>query len=50
VNKICLEIDKREYLEISLENGVVSFPYFEKDTMYKGMEGNKQYTLKELGL
>ena len=50
VYKICLEIDKREYLEISLENGVVSFPYFEKDTMYKGMEGNKQYTLKELGL
>lgn len=50
VYKICLEIDKREYLEISLENGVVSFPYFEKGTMYKGMEGNKQYTLKELGL
>nr|DAK22236.1 MAG TPA: hypothetical protein [Caudoviricetes sp.] len=48
--KICSEIDKREYLEISLENGVISFPYFEKGTMYKGMEVKKTYTLKELGL
>nr|DAQ85433.1 MAG TPA: hypothetical protein [Caudoviricetes sp.] len=50
VYKICLEIDKREYLEISLENGVISFPYFEKDTMYKGMKYGKRYTLEELGL
>lgn len=26
------------------------FPYFKKDTMYKGMEVDKEYTLKELGL
>lgn len=26
------------------------FPVFAKDTMYKGMELNKTYTLKELGL
>ena len=26
------------------------FPVFAKDTMYKGMELNKDYTLKELGL
>lgn len=26
------------------------FPVFAKDTMYKGMELNKAYTLKELGL
>ena len=45
VYKICLEIDKREYLEISLENGVISFPYFEKGTMYKGMKYGKRYTL-----
>lgn len=50
VYKICLEIDKREYLEISLENGVISFPCFEKGTMYRGMELNKRYTLEELGL
>ena len=50
VYKICLEIDKKEYLEISLENGVISFPYFEKDTMYKGMKYGKRYTLEELGL
>ena len=28
----------------------VHLPYFEKDTMYKGMELDKEYTLKELGL
>lgn len=50
VYKKYLEISKREYLEISLENGVISFPCFEKDTMYKGMEANKRYTLEELGL
>lgn len=50
VYKICLEIDKREYLEISLENGVISFLCFEKGTMYRGMELNKRYTLEELGL
>ena len=50
VYKICSEIEKREYLEISLENGVISFPYFEKGTMYKGMEAKKTYTLEELGL
>lgn len=26
------------------------FPYFEANSMYKGMELNKEYTLKELGL
>lgn len=50
VYKKCSEIDKREYLEISLENGVISFPYFEKGKMYKGMEVDKKYTLEELGL
>ena len=44
------EIDKREYLEISLENGVISFPYFEKGKMYKGMGINTFYKLEELGL
>ena len=29
---------------------VISFPYFNKGKMYKGIEINKEYTLKELGL
>ena len=32
------------------ENGYVSFPYFKKGTMYKGMKLDKKYTLEELGL
>ena len=50
VYKICLKMDKREYLEISLKNGVISLPFFTKGTMYTGMECEKDYTLEELGL
>ena len=50
VYKICLKMDKREYLEISLKNGVISFPFFTKGTMYTGMECEKDYTLEKLGL
>ena len=40
-----------EYLNIGFyENDNTLFPCFEKDTMYKGMELNKEYTLEELGL
>jgi hypothetical protein len=28
----------------------IDLPYFKKGTMYKGMENNRNYTLKELGL
>ncbi len=39
------------YISINLNNNEdISFPYFEKETMYNGMEKNKKYTLKELGL
>lgn len=34
--------------EISAE--VIDLPLFETGTMYKGMENNKKYSLKELGL
>lgn len=50
------EITKRtgtlgEYIIISIKDDTnIIFPYFEKGTMYKGMELNKQYTLDELGL
>ena len=38
-----------EWIEIYI-NGEVAmfFPYFKKNTMYKGMELNKKYTLEEL--
>ena len=40
----------KEYICIRLNDEYVSFPHFEAGTMYKGMELNKGYTLKELGL
>lgn len=41
----------REYINVLLEDGdEVVFPYFEKGTMYEGMEADKKYTLKELDL
>lgn len=40
-----------EYIEIELINDdCIMLPYFDKRTMYKGMEIDKKYTLKELGL
>ena len=39
------------YLNILLENNdMANLPDFKKNSMYKGMEVNKEYTLKELGL
>ena len=33
-----------------IEKGFIFLPFFKKDTMYKGMEIGKIYTLEELGL
>lgn len=38
------------YISIELENEDINLPFFKKETMYNGMEENKEYTLKELGL
>ena len=40
------------YIMITLERpfGSIDLPRFEKGTMYKGMQLNKEYTLEELGL
>lgn len=39
------------YISIDLGNGeYINLPYFKKRTMYNGMEEDKKYTLKELGL
>lgn len=52
VNYIAKKGVRKEYIQIVLkkDNECFFLPYFEKDTMYKGMELNKKYTLKELGL
>lgn len=43
--------NQREYLDIDLEvYECINLPFFKENTMYKGMEVNKEYTLKELGL
>lgn len=40
-----------EFIHIDLSDGdVADFPNFKADTMYKGMEVDKDYTLQELGL
>ena len=47
----------KEYLNIMISSTtsysyreVIDMPYFEKGTMYKGMELDKKYSLEELGL
>ena len=42
---------KKCWIDINLiREESMSFPIFNKNTMYKGMETDKEYTLKELGL
>lgn len=42
---------KRNWININLtKNEDISLPFFYKNTMYKGMEIDKEYTLEELGL
>lgn len=52
VEYICKTADyDGEYIVIGILNdSAIILPYFEKGTMYKGMETGKEYTLKELGL
>lgn len=40
----------KEYIEINLKYYPIYLPFFKENTMYKGMEINKRYTLEELGL
>lgn len=41
----------REWIVIEIINDVkINFPYFEKGSMYRGMELERKYTLEELGL
>lgn len=38
------------YIYANLDEDIASLPSFKKGTMYNGMEDDKKYTLKELGL
>lgn len=38
----------REYIYIDLEGDCLLLPLFERNTMYKGMESNKRYSLQDL--
>lgn len=44
--------DQKEYIYMTMkkDDDYCTLPIFEKETMYKGMEVDKKYTLEELGL
>ena len=47
----CAYSENKRYIHIGFDkDDSLTFPYFKADSMYKGMELNKAYTLKELGL
>lgn len=48
ISKECYDGDC--YISIDLDDELFDLPYFKKGTMYNGMEEEKGYTLKELGL
>lgn len=50
ISKETSVISGTEYIYIDLGNDEITLPSFKKGTMYSGMEGEKEYTLKELGL
>lgn len=51
IRKVAYPHLKSEYIEIVFNNKFVTeFPEFETNTMYKGMETGKDYSLEELGL
>ena len=51
IKKMDFVIRAKEYLLIKMRDlSTAGLPLFEKETMYKGMEVDKKYTLEELGL
>lgn len=50
ITKMDITYSKREFICIRINRECIIFPKFARGTMYKGMEVNKRYTLKELGL
>lgn len=45
-----MRYDKSDFIFMRVGNSSLSMPFFDIDTMYKGMEIDKKYTLEELGL
>ena len=51
IAKVNLSNNRGEYILIKMKNyELISLPFFTAGTMYKGMENDKDYTLKDLGL
>lgn len=50
VYKMTSVCSNKEFINIQLRDENFSLPYFEKGTMYKGIQTGKRYTLEELGL
>lgn len=51
IEKILSYDEEKEWMCIALKKEQsIKLPYFKSNTMYKGMELNKEYTLEELGL
>lgn len=50
IKKIGNSLESEEFITIQLKNEVIDLPYFKPNTMYKGMELSKVYTIEELGL
>ena len=51
IKKMDFVIRAKEYLLIKMHDlSTAALPLFEKETMYKGIEVDKAYTLEELGL
>lgn len=46
----CTLTSNEEFISINLGNEDIDLPNFKSNTMYKGMEVDKEYTLDELGL
>lgn len=46
----CYDGDCYISIELNTDEENIKLPYFKKETMYNGMEEDKKYTLKELGL
>ena len=51
IRKVSNDYYKAEHIVIYFKDRMnMPFPYFKKNTMYKNLELNKEYTLEELGL
>ena len=46
----CEDCNYEQLMAPCIDYSHLDFPSFEKNTMYKGMEPNKKYTLEDLGL